>query len=245
MTLDQRIAAFEEMRIDAALVLKFDSGLATVSARDFAEHYLREILRTRDLVIGDNFRFGRGQEGNINLLSKMAFAVDPIRPVEVDGIIVSSTRIREEASEGRMENAHKMLGRPFTLAGEIRPGTAQGRKRVVPTLNLATEQELLPKHGVYATETAVGGKVHRSVTNVGMRPTFEDVRLSIESHLFDFSDNLNSGKMAVRFWSRLRDEKKFAGPEALREQVLVDIGQAREFFASIDRTDTSEFSLGT
>jgi riboflavin kinase/FMN adenylyltransferase len=237
ITLEQRITAIEEMRIDAAMVLKFDSGLATMSARDFADHYLREILRTRALVIGDNFRFGRRQEGNIHLLSEMAFEVEPIRPVEVDGVVVSSTRIREEASEGRMENARKMLGRPFTLAGEIRPGTAQGRKRVVPTLNLATEQELLPKIGVYATETAVGGTVHRSVTNVGMRPTFEGLRLSIESHLFDFNDNLNSGKMAVRFWSRLRDEKKFADPEALREQVLVDIGQAREFFVSKDRTD--------
>ena len=92
-----------------------------------------------------------------------------------------------------------MLGRPFALEGEIQTGTGQGRKLVVPTLNLKTEQEMLPKQGVYATETIVGGKSYRSVTNVGVRPTFDGSGVTVETHLFDFNENLTSGKMEVRF----------------------------------------------
>jgi riboflavin kinase/FMN adenylyltransferase len=123
-----------------------------------------------------------------------------------------------------------MLGRPYALAGEIRTGSGQGRKLVVPTLNLATEQEVLPKNGVYATEAVVGGKNYRAATNVGVRPTFDGARITIESHLFDFGESLTSGNLEVRFWRRLRDERKFSGPAELREQVLKDIEQAKEFF---------------
>jgi riboflavin kinase / FMN adenylyltransferase len=141
--------------------------------------------------------------------------------------------VRSAVREGRMEDASRLLGRPFALAGEIRTGTGQGRKLVVPTLNLATEQECLPKNGVYATETVVIGKTYRSATNIGVRPTFDGQRLAIESHLFDFSENLTGGAMEVRFWKRLRDEKKFSGPEALRDQVLRDINEAQAYFASL------------
>jgi riboflavin kinase/FMN adenylyltransferase len=124
-----------------------------------------------------------------------------------------------------------MLGRPFALTGEIRTGTGLGRKVVVPTLNLATEQEILPQTGVYATEVVLGGKTYRAVTNVGFRPTFDGQKLAIESHVLEFSDTVTSGAMTVKFLARLRDEQKFAGPEALREQILKDIGRAKELFA--------------
>jgi riboflavin kinase/FMN adenylyltransferase len=130
-----------------------------------------------------------------------------------------------------MEDARRMLGRPFALVGEIRTGTGQGRKLVVPTLNLATEQETLPKTGVYVSETVLSGGTYHSVTNVGVRPTFDGTRLAIESHLFDFSDALTAGPMKVRFLQRLRDEQKFSGPDALREQVLKDIEHAKSIFA--------------
>jgi riboflavin kinase/FMN adenylyltransferase len=131
-----------------------------------------------------------------------------------------------------VEEAARLLGRPFALAGEICPGTGQGRKLVVPTLILATEQECLPKIGVYVTETLVDGKEYRSATNIGVRPTFDGGRVAIESHLFDFSQNLTSGTMEVRFLRRLRDERKFAGPGELREQVLKDLALAKQYFAS-------------
>jgi riboflavin kinase/FMN adenylyltransferase len=103
----------------------------------------------------------------------------------------------------------------------------------VPTLNLATEQEILPKTGVYATEVVVGGKSYQAVTNVGVRPTFDGKQLAIESHLFDFSETVTSGEMRVKFLARLRDEQKFSRPEALREQILKDIERAKELFAKL------------
>jgi riboflavin kinase / FMN adenylyltransferase len=237
-TLDQRLAAFAGARIDATLVLKFDRELAQVTAEDFVQRYLIETMRAKAVLVGGGFRFGHRQAGDVILLRELGkrwgFEVDVVPPVTVDGIVVSSTAVREAAREGRMEDARKLLGGPYALAGQIRPGTGQGRKLVVPTLNLATEQELLPKMGVYATEVALDGKVYRAATNVGVRPTFDGARTTVESHLLDFNESHTSGPIEVRFCMRLRDEKKFSGPEALREQVLKDIERAREYFRAIE-----------
>lgn len=234
-TLPQRLAEFDALGIAAALVLKFDKDLAQASAEEFARKYLVETLRTRAVFVGANFRFGHKQAGDVKLLERLGrengFAVEIVEPVVVDGIVVSSSAIRQAVREGRIEEARKMLGRPFALAGEIRPGTGLGHKLVVPTLNLATEQETLPKNGVYATEVAVGGKNYQAVTNVGVRPTFDGQKLAIESHLLGFGDFLTSGALTVRFLTRLRDERKFSGAEALRAQILMDIKQAKELFA--------------
>jgi riboflavin kinase/FMN adenylyltransferase len=237
MTLEQRLACFREMEIDAVLVLRFDTELAKVSAEDFAKRFLVDTLRPSAVLVGENFRFGHKHAGDVKLLEELGrrwgFEVQIVPPVVENGIVVSSTAVRSAVREGRMEHAGRLLGRPFALAGEIRTGTGQGRKLVVPTLNLATEQECLPKNGVYATESVVGGKTYRSATNVGVRPTFDGHRLAIESHLFDFSENLTRGPMEVRFCKRLRDEQKFSGPEALREQVLRDIAEAKAYFAPL------------
>src|ERR1700735_5060775 len=231
MTLEQRLAAFDAMGINAALVLEFDSELAKISAEDFAKTFLVDALRAKSILVGDNFRFGNRQGGDVKLLQEIGersdFEVEIVPPVIQGGVIVSSTAIREALREGRVTDVEPLLGRPFSLKGEIRPGTGKGRELVVPTLNLVTEQETLPKIGVYATATAIGPKIYWSVTNVGVRPTFNGQRLAIESHLFDFAEQLTSGKMEVIFLKRLRDEQKFSGPEALREQVLKDIEQAR------------------
>jgi riboflavin kinase/FMN adenylyltransferase len=234
-TLPQRLKQFEALGIDAALVLKFDHDLAKLSAEEFAQKFLVETLRARAVLVGANFRFGHKQAGDVKLLEELGsqngFAVEIVEPVLVDGRVVSSSAIRAAVREGNMEEARQMLGRPFALGGEIRSGTGTGRKLVVPTLNLATEQETLPKNGVYATEVVVGGKCYRAVTNVGVRPTFNGQQLAIESHLFDFAETITSGPMAVKFLTRLRDEQKFSGPEALREQILRDIARAKELFA--------------
>jgi riboflavin kinase/FMN adenylyltransferase len=237
MTLQQRLDSFRESGINAALVLKFDGELAKVTAEDFVRKFLVETLRANTVLVGSNFRFGHKQAGDVHMLEEFGrrwnFEVQVVPPVIQDGIVVSSTAVRCGVREGRMEDASHLLGRPFALAGEIKTGTGQGRKLIVPTLNLATEQECLPKNGVYATETVVEGRKYRSATNIGVRPTFDGQRLAIESHLFDFSETLTSGAMEVRFWKRLRDEKKFAGPEALRDQVLRDISDAQAYFASL------------
>jgi len=233
-TLEQRIAAIGDFGVDAVLVARFDMALATLSPEEFVQQFLVDAMRAKSVLIGGNFRFGHRQEGDAKLLADLGqrwgFEVEIIPPVTADGVIVSSTAIRTALRDGNVDNARLMLGRPFALAGRIQTGTGQGRKLVVPTLNLATEQELLPKNGVYATEAVVAGKIYRAATNVGVRPTFDGARTTIESHLFDFNETLTNGDLEVRFWSRLRDERKFSGPAELREQILRDIDQAKEFF---------------
>ena len=231
--LAQRLEGFSRSGIEAALVLPFTLELAQVSAHAFVEKFLVETMRAKAVLVGESFRFGHRQEGDVRLLEtlgdKFGFEVDVIAPVGDGNSMVSSSAIRQAVSEGRMEVARHMLGRPFALLGEIRPGTEQGRKLVVPTLNLTTQQELLPKNGVYATESVVHGKTYQSVTNIGVRPTFDGRQVSIESHLFDFAEMLRAGGMEVRFKSRLRDEQKFPNVEALREQVLKDVERAKKF----------------
>jgi len=233
MTIAQRLAAFEAVGIDAALVLPFHLELSKVSPEDFVRRYLVETMRASKVLVGENFRFGHRQGGNVQALEnygrQWGFEVESVKSLTVDGTVASSSAIREALRDGRMADAQLMLGRPFALEGEIQTGTGQGRKLVVPTLNLKTEQEMLPKRGVYATETSVGGKMHGSVTNVGTRPTFDGSRVTIETHLLDFGENCTSGKMKIRFLTRLRDERKFASAEELREQVLKDIESAQEF----------------
>ena len=145
MTLDQRLAAIEQLEIDATLVLRFDEQLAQLSAQEFVTKYLKQTLKTRSVVYGENFRFGHKGAGDASTLYNMGIELEPCPPVTVDGVVVSSTAIRTAIREGRVEEARRMLGRPYALEGEIRTGTGQGRKLVVPTLNLATEQEVAPK----------------------------------------------------------------------------------------------------
>jgi riboflavin kinase/FMN adenylyltransferase len=212
--------------------------LANVSAEDFVRRILVDAMAARAVLVGGNFRFGHGGAGDVRLLGERGeqwgFAAEIVPPVSEHGVVISSTAIRAAICEGRVEEARRMLGRPYALEGEIRSGTGQGRKLVVPTLNLATKQEVLPKNGVYATEAIVGGKTYRAATNVGVRPTFDGARITIESYLFDFSENLTGGELEVRFWQRLRDERKFSGPAELKKQVLKDIERAREFFPAAE-----------
>jgi riboflavin kinase / FMN adenylyltransferase len=239
-TLEQKISGFDGLGLNAALVLHFDTNLAALSPEEFVRKTLVEPLRAKAVLVGNSFRFGHKQAGDAARLQELGarfgFAVEIIGPVSVDGEVVSSSVVRAAIAEGRLAQAARLLGRPFALTGAIRRGAGRGSTIVVPTLNLAAEQELLPKAGVYATETFVGGRVYRSATNVGMRPTFDGQTLSVESHLFDFSETITVGRLEVRFWERLRDEKRFSGAEELRSQITADLNQTREFFRRLDQS---------
>jgi riboflavin kinase / FMN adenylyltransferase len=234
-TLSQRLAGFEQMELDAALVLRFDRALSVVSADEFIERILVAGLRAGAILVGANFRFGHRGAGDVRLLSEFGkregFDVEIVSPVEIGGHIVSSTAIRGAVASGDVAGAIPLLGRAFSLTGEIRAGAGRGRTILFPTLNIAPEQELLPKLGVYATESIVDGKLYSSVTNVGTRPTFNGAGVTVESHLFGFSENLAGGTMEVRFHERIRDEQKFSGPDTLRAQIARDIETARKFFS--------------
>jgi riboflavin kinase/FMN adenylyltransferase len=233
-TLEQRLSGLEKLGLDAALVLKFDAGLAKVTAEDFIRWILVETVQARKILVGSNFRFGHKHAGDVKLLqvagATSGFEVEIVPPVELEGAPVSSTRVRKAVSEGRVADVAKLLGRHFALTGEIRPGDGRGSKIVFPTLNLAFEQELLPARGVYATRVLLHDGEHDAVTNVGVRPTFDGHSLTVESHLLDFSETVRGGRLEVRFIERLRQEQKFGGAEELRAQIRRDIEAAIQIF---------------
>jgi phosphoribosyl 1,2-cyclic phosphate phosphodiesterase len=248
-TNQQRMDWFGAIGIEAAVVLPFTKELAALSPEEFVEQILVRQLEVKAVVVGDNFRFGHKQAGDVKFLREMGmregFEVVVHEPVMLDGEVVSSTLIRKLVSEGDVRHAARLLGRPFELTGEVVRGTGTGKKFTFPTLNLKAEQELLPARGVYITRTVLEGETssHRSVTNVGMRPTFNGAALSVETHLLDYSGNFSPKRIEVRFWKRLREEKKFSGPEELKEQIAKDIAKANKFFARLRKARGAVGSL--
>lgn len=240
-TNQQRMNWFEALGMEAAVVLPFTMELSRVSAEEFVDEILVGQLKVKAVVVGEDFRFGHKQAGTVKLLRELGmrdgFEVVVHEPVTIRGEIVSSTRVRKSIAEGKVAQAGRLLGRPFALTGEVVAGTGTGRKFTFPTLNLRAEQELLPAKGVYVTRTVLEGEAssHRSVTNVGMRPTFDGTALTVETHLLDYSGNFLPKRIEVRFWKKLREEKKFAGAEELKAQIAKDIARANEFFGRLRR----------
>jgi len=235
----QRMEWFNALGLEAVVVLPFTLDLARLSPEEFVEQILLRDLHIKAVLVGENFKFGHKQAGDVKLLSQLGakhgFAVVIVPPVVYRGEIVSSTIIRREVAEGDVSHAGRLLGRPFALTGEVVSGTGTGSRFTFPTLNLAAEQELLPARGVYITRTCLDGepRSHRSVTNIGVRPTFNGSSLSIETHLLDAQLAASPKRIEVRFWKRLREEKKFTGPDELRAQIAADIARANKFFSRL------------
>jgi len=238
-TNQQRMDWFGAVGMEAAVVLPFTMDLASLPPERFVDQILVRRLRVKAVVVGENFRFGHKHAGDVRLLRefgmKYGFEVVVHKPVTLKGEVVSSTRIRKFVAGGDVRHAARLLGRAFALTGEVVPGTGIGRKFTFPTLNLKPEQELLPARGVYITRTVLDGETssHRSVTNVGVRPTFNGSGLSVETHLLDYSGNFSPERIEVRFWKKLRDEKKFSGAEQLKVQIAKDIAAANAYFARL------------
>lgn len=234
-TLEQKLRRLEAAGLDLVIVLPFTRALSRLSPRAFVEKIVCGRLRAEALYVGTNFRFGHRAAGHAPLLRRLGrelgFTVHVIPRVRVSGRPASSSLIRRLISSGHMERAARFLGRPFALTGSIRPGAGRGRPLGFPTLNFVPEQECLPARGVYATETLVGGRTFPSATNIGTRPTFGGARLLVESHLLGFSRRLRRGRIEVRFRARLRGEKKFPSPEALRAQIRRDVARVRRYCA--------------
>jgi riboflavin kinase/FMN adenylyltransferase len=240
-TIAQRLAWFSALGLEAAVVLPFTLELSHLLPEEFCLQILVRDLRIKAVFVGENFRFGHKQAGDVKRLRELGaehgFEVVVLPPVVYRGEVVSSTIIRREVAEGDVSHAARLLGRPFVLTGEVVKGTGTGRRFTFPTLNLSAEQGLLPGRGVYITRTCLDGerRSHRSVTNIGMRPTFDGSALSVETHLLDAQLTTAPKSMEVRFWNRLRDEKKFSGPEELRAQIARDIESANKFFSRLRR----------
>jgi len=237
----QRMDWFDFVGLEAAVVLPFTQDLAKLAPQEFVEQILVRDLHVRAVLVGENFRFGHKQAGDVHLLRELGrehgFEVIIVPPVADHGEVVSSTIVRRKIAAGDVTHAARLLGRPFVLTGEVVTGTGTGRRFTFPTLNLAPEQELLPARGVYITRTQLDAdpRRYRSVTNIGVRPTFNGSALGVETHLLDFQGEAAPKRIAVQFWKRLREEKKFNGPEELRAQIARDIAAANRFFSRLRR----------
>jgi riboflavin kinase/FMN adenylyltransferase len=230
----QKLDSFERAGVDGVLVLDFDDALAARDGEAFFEEVLGERVRFWSVHVGSNFRFGRDRHGDVELLRRIGqrrgFRVVTLAPVLVEGRAVCSTSIRTAVLEGRVEAAREMLGRPFEVTGEVVRGEGRGRQLSFPTANLAVENELLPRRGVYVTEAALLARRYGSVTNVGVRPTFGGRNLVVETHILDFDEDIYGERIALRFLARLRDEKRFSSPTDLADQIARDRAAAAAYF---------------
>ena len=231
-TLEERTSLFKSLGVDLVVPIPFDSEVAKLSAREFVA-ILQEHLRMQGLIIGPNFALGRGREGNVDALKalgqELGFTVEVVGPLTVGNHMASSTAIREALSRGDMETTSKLLGRHFSLSGVVVGGRERGQVLGFPTANLEVDSEhALPADGVYATLGHIGDKVYRSVTNIGMRPTFNERERTIEVFLIDFAGDIYGQKLTIDIIERLRGEMKFAGSEELVAQISKDVERARE-----------------
>lgn len=241
MTVDQRLRAFQENGIQAVLLLPFSIEFARLTPEQFAEQILTGSLKARCVLVGEDFRFGFKQAGNIETLKELGallnFTVVAVAPITAGGERVSSTRIRQLISTGRVSKACRLLTTPFSLEGPVVRGFGIGSKQTVPTLNLAAENELLPGNGVYVTRTRdeASGQTWKSITNVGYRPTFEGRELTIETFLLDPPPPQAPARIEVSFLAFVRGERRFDTPEELKKQILRDAGAATRFHRRLAR----------
>src|SRR5579863_9633332 len=233
----ERLRLLEMTGIDAVLLLPFTRDVSLMSPEEFVRQILCERLHAVEVHGGYNFHFGHKAAGDVNLLTDLGrdlgFEVVVYPEMCVRGESVSSSRIRELICAGEVEKARVLLGRPFGILSTPGRGRGYGAKYTVPTINLSRYEELVPKDGVYITQTRVGSECFDSVTNIGNRPTFGADSFAIETHLLDFHplELTPDTEIELVFLSRLRDEIKFASIDQLREQIGQDIGKARHYFS--------------
>lgn len=235
-SLERRVELLRDRGVAFVSVLTFTSELQQVSAEDFTRLLVEE-ARMRVLVVGEDFRLGRGGEGTVHRLraigEEQGFEVVAV-PLLVDQDAhdrISSTRVREALAAGRMEEVHALLGRPYAIRGPVLHGEQRGRQLGFPTLNVGVSPDrALPPRGVYVTRARVDDREYRAVTNIGTRPTFDGRSVTVETHLLDFEGDLYGHVVTVELLQMLRGEQRFEGIEALRAQIARDAAAARAWF---------------
>jgi riboflavin kinase/FMN adenylyltransferase len=234
---DRRAELMREEGVDQVLILPFTRGLAQLSPEEFVSRILVERLGARAVLVGDNFRFGHKHAGNVEVLRELGrrygFETEVVPAVHWRGRVVSSSGIRELILSGQVTLAARMLQHAYALEGEVVSGRGIGSRQTVPTLNLATAMDLIPARGVYVTRTYDIGERRDwdSITNVGYRPTFgKSEQLSIETFLLDPLEGEPPRRIRVEFLWRVRDERRFDTPEALRTRILKDVRIAQSYF---------------
>ncbi len=233
-TLEQKEELIEQAGIDVLVIIPVSREFAAISAHEFVDNLLVKAIGVKELVVGYDYGFGRGREGNIDFLQQKGlergFPVTVVEAYYVSDMLVSSTKIRELVFAGRMRDVRKLLGRFYQIRGNVQRGRQRGGRIVgFPTANLRVlEEDLCPKRGVYVTQVIYDGKCFGGVSNIGCNPTFGVGKLVAETHIFDFSDDIYGKPIRINLLKHLRGEKKFNGPEELSAQIQNDILIARE-----------------
>lgn len=234
--LREKLMALRRYAVDRVLCLQFNDALASMPAQAFIDQILLQGLGVRYLVVGDDFRFGRERSGDFAMLQQAGrehgFQVVNMHTFDIEGQRVSSTRIREALARGDLQMAEKLLGRPYRMSGRVAHGDKRGRTIGFPTANIHLHRKATPVEGVYAVEMfGIEGEPVTGVANVGTRPTVDGTRSLLEVHLFDFSQNIYGRHVHVNFVHKIRDERRFDSFEALKQQILRDAEDAKDFFA--------------
>jgi riboflavin kinase/FMN adenylyltransferase len=233
-----RQSTFEWLKLKGAKevhVLNFTKVFSRKNPEQFVQ-WLRSKGNLKGIVVGDNFRFGKGAQGDVRLLTQLGkhhgFEVKVVKPVSLQGKVVSSSRIREALAQGKTDFANRMLGRPYAIEGLVVHGKQVGRRIGFPTANLKIHEALLPKDGVYACAVKLGSKFYRAGMNLGHRPTFkdDDHHRQAEVHLLHYYGRLYGKKMKVHLLSYVRPERKFASPVLLGKQIKKDLAKIQKAF---------------
>jgi riboflavin kinase/FMN adenylyltransferase len=236
----QKIELIEKSGIDILICVPFTRKFAAITAKEFVLDILLERMGVQAIVVGKDYTFGKNREGNLNLLKSYAETFD-FELIVVDWIPVSnnissrisSTRIRELLIDGKVSQAHNLLGRYYQISGIVSPGRNRGGKLLgFPTANIKLKEELYPKNGIYAVTVDCLGKRHQGVANIGYSPTFDDNELTVEVHILDFNEDLYGQPINVKFIERIRDEIKFPNIDALSQQIASDVLKARDILTN-------------
>lgn len=230
---EQKFKIAEDLGVEIIYLLDFDENIMKLSGEKFVEDIILDKINAKLVTIGFDYRFGFKASGDANYLielgKKYDFEVKVVEPVYVDDKIVSSSRIRELISEGKVEEARKNLGRPYSFIGKVIPGSKRGTELGFPTANIQLlDNFVIPKTGVYLTNTIINNVKYVSATNIGYNPTFDENKLKIETHILDFTDNIYGKNIEIEFIKFIRDDIKFNNPKDLIRQMKQDIEEIRK-----------------
>ena len=234
-TLDQKVEGFGVLGIEQTIVVRFDEAFSQIRAEDFLRDTVKDRLHAKEVYLGRGFAFGHNREGNIELLRRVSndlgFVADEVPEVRFRNQRVSSSQVRSLLSQGKVNLARRLLGRPYGVEGRVEHGAERGAVLGFPTANLHPRNRVIPAHGVYITGTLIDGEWRRSVTNVGVRPTFAaGTEPSVETFVLNWAGDLYGDVVRVRFLYRLRNERKFASIEDLKKQIEKDVKRAESYF---------------
>lgn len=240
-TPEQKQELISHAGLDALITIPFTKEFSSTPADSFVDEVLIKTIGVRELVVGYDYAFGKGRQGNIAFLkeqgARKGFGVTVVEAYYVEDMLVSSTKVRELVTDGRMRDVRKLLGRYYQIRGVVKMGKRRGGSLLgFPTANLyISEEDLCPKHGVYVTQVIYDGRCYGGVLNIGYNPTFGGEILSAETHIFDFNEDIYGRPIKINLLQFLRGEKKFSGPDELTRQISQDVEQAKKVLADAQK----------